>query len=108
MGGPQGAGSYRVTRPYGESVEIGDAVVSEEGIVAGPLAVPGVFAVGQALALMGEAGTIVALEGGLATVEGLVEAMRRRWGRRGRGVPLGRVVYTRVHRVPLWRLALEN
>jgi len=96
IGGPQGEGSYRVERPYGESAEIPDAIVPEQEIVDGPLPRP-VYQVGQHVAVAGEGAEITAIDGELHTV--LIEesnAINRD------------IFYPRIHILPLWRLALEN
>jgi hypothetical protein len=104
VGGAQGPADYVVTRPYGESREIGEALVPEEQIVAGPLAPVSSFAIGQAVRIMGAGvGTIVDIEDGLATVEIWVELGRRRVRR-----VLGEAGYIRTHITSLWRLAMEN
>ena len=105
VGGPGPGGSYRIAGRYGEAQDNDGAVVGDDQIVAGPLEQP-VFEVGQAVTLAAEPATIVAIDGELITVAIEVELGRRRWRRRGREVECVR--YIREHRVPLWRLALEN
>lgn len=95
LGGPE-SDYYRVTRPYGSSLEQGDALVPEDSIVAGPLVAP-VFHVEQSVTLGGESGVITAISGGMAEVL----------------IPYPRSVnddvsYSRTHFTSLARLALEN
>jgi hypothetical protein len=107
VGGPGPAGSYQVTRRYGESSEVGEMLVPEEQIAAGPLDQGPVPVLGAFVALFGEPGVVTAINGDLYTVEIEVPLTRRRWARRG-GAPMGEVTYLRRHVVPLHRLRLEN
>jgi hypothetical protein len=108
-GGPQGEGSVQVSQPWGQS-RVDDGMVAPPGqVAAGPLPLPTAFEVGQVVTLAGDGGVIVGIAAGdVAEVEVEVPLTRRRWARRGRGVPMGAVVVTRTHFVPLWRLAMEN
>jgi hypothetical protein len=108
QGGPQAEGTIMVSQPWGQS-DIDDGMTLPPSLLAaGPLPLPRTFAVGDQVSVAGEAGTIVDIANDVAAVEVLVELTRRRWARLGRPVPKGRVEYTRTHRVPLWRLCMEN
>ena len=106
VGGPGPEGSYRIACRYGENND-NDGAVAPPSQIAALLPPPPAFVLGQAVSLAGEAGTITAISGDLYTVEVLVDLGERRWRQRGRGnVVCPR--YRRDHKVPGWRLALEN
>lgn len=94
-GAPGGAVYYQVYSPNWGDPEEGKTVVLEADIAAGPLTAP-TFNVNDDVTLYGMAGTVTA-DNGDGTFDIEVDWTVNR-----------HMELTRIHTVPLWRLAIEN